>query len=78
MSNRVAWSLLLVLALASAASGAPLRAGVARINITPPPGFPLYGYFPRVKNNILSTGTLDPLYARVLVMAAGKKRTSAR
>jgi len=34
----------------------------------PPTGLPMYGYFDRIKNNQLASGTLDPLYARVLVL----------
>lgn len=48
--------------------GATFEAGVAKVDITPPPGLPMYGYFSRTQ---LSTGTLDPLYARVLVLKAG-------
>ena len=51
-----------------------LRAGVAKADITPPPGLPMYGFLDRLKDNKLSTGTLDPLYARVLVLEAGEKR----
>ena len=53
---------------------ATLRAGVAKADITPPPGLPMYGFFDRIKDNKLSTGTLDPLYARVLVLEVGKRR----
>ncbi|MGH9397434.1 MAG: neutral/alkaline non-lysosomal ceramidase N-terminal domain-containing protein [Terriglobia bacterium] len=66
----VLWALLVTSPLA----GASLRAGVAKVDITPPPGLPMYGYFSRIKNNQLSTGTLDPLYARVLVLEVGKER----
>jgi neutral ceramidase len=48
---------------------AALKAGVAKVDITPPVGVPLWGYELRD-----STGTLDPLYARVLVLEAGDKR----
>jgi neutral ceramidase len=51
-----------------------LRAGVAKVDITPPPGLPMYGFLDRLKDNKFSTGTLDPLYARVLVLQAGEKR----
>jgi hypothetical protein len=34
----------------------------------------MYGFFDRIQDNKLSTGTLDPLYARVLVLAVGEKR----
>jgi hypothetical protein len=51
--------------------GAGFKAGVAKVDITPPPGLPMYGYFDRTQ---LSTGTLDPLYARVLVLEVEGKR----
>ncbi len=53
------------------ASGATLRAGVAKVDITPPTGLPMWGYSSRKG---LSTGTLDPLLARVLVLEAGERR----
>ena len=53
------------------AFGAGLKAGVAKVDITPPPGLPMYGYFDRTQ---LSTGTLDPLYARILVLEVDGKR----
>ena len=43
-----------------------LRAGVARVDITPPPGIELWGYSNRSGP---ATSTLDPLYARVLVLS---------
>jgi len=69
-----AWGLLPALSLTASGLGAPLMAGVARVDITPPPGLPMYGYFLRIKDNQPSTGTLDPLYARVLVLAVGQER----
>ncbi len=45
-----------------------LRAGVARVDITPPAGEQMWGYESRRQP---ATGTLDPLYARVLVLEAG-------
>jgi hypothetical protein len=53
------------------ASAANLRAGVASVVITPPPGIRLWGYSDRTTP---ASGTLDPLYARVLVLEAGEKR----
>ena len=50
---------------------ATLKAGVARVDITPPAGLRMWGYGNRKG---VSTGTLDPLYARVLVLEAGEKR----
>src|SRR5215510_12891323 len=48
-----------------------LQGGVARVEITPQIGLPMYGYRSRTS---LSQGVLDPLYARVLALEAGKTR----
>jgi neutral ceramidase len=53
---------------------ATFKAAVAKADITPPPGLPMYGFFDRIKDNKLSIGTLDPLYARVLVLEVGERR----
>lgn len=53
------------------AAGAELKAGVARVEITPPTGLSMYGYGSR---KATSTGILDPLMARILVLEAGEKR----
>src|SRR5579872_1175073 len=50
---------------------AVLRAGTAKVDITPTGGEQLWGYEDRVKP---ATGALDPLYARVLVLEAGDTR----
>ncbi|HTU03468.1 MAG TPA: neutral/alkaline non-lysosomal ceramidase N-terminal domain-containing protein [Candidatus Sulfotelmatobacter sp.] len=55
-------------------SAAAIQAGVAQVDITPPPGLPMYGFFERIVNHRVATGTLDPLYARALVLQAGEKR----
>ena len=60
---------LLMLGVGASLRGATLRAGVAKVDITPPAGVPMWGYTLRD-----STGTLDPLYARVLVLELGEKR----
>lgn len=49
------------------------RAGVARADITPPPGVDLWGYSNRSGP---ATGTLDPLYARVLYLDGGRNSVS--
>ena len=49
--------------------GTNLKAGVAKVDITPPTGLPMWGYDLRV-----NTGTLDPLYARVLLLESEEKR----
>src|SRR5215472_18376463 len=51
-----------------------LKAAVAKVDITPPSGVPMYGFFDRIQKNKLSTGTLDPLFARVLLLETGEKR----
>lgn len=50
---------------------AVMKAGVARVNITPPVGVEMWGYFNRLKGDV---GTIDPLYARVLVLEVGGQR----
>ena len=66
------WASILILAFAAqAANGAALRAGVARVEITPPAGEQMWGYESRRQP---ATGTLDPLYARVLVLEAAPQR----
>ncbi len=48
-----------------------LKGGVARVEITPQIGLPMYGYGSRTSP---SQGVLDPLYARVLALEAGETR----
>ncbi len=50
------------------AFAADYRAGVARVDITPPVGHVMGGYSDRKQN---ATGTHDPLYATVLVIESG-------
>src|SRR2546428_183879 len=61
----------LPLGVVTTLAGATLRAGAAKVDITPPPGLPMWGYAARLSP---SKGTLDPLYARVLVLESGEKR----
>lgn len=49
------------------------RAGTARRDITPGPGVAMWGYTDRKGP---SEGTLDPLYARALVLEAGDERVA--
>jgi len=65
----VAW--LAGLALAASAQAAGLKAGVAKVEITPPLGEKMWGYAARKDP---AKGVLDPLYARVLVLEAGEKK----
>ncbi|MDX2029123.1 MAG: neutral/alkaline non-lysosomal ceramidase N-terminal domain-containing protein [Blastocatellia bacterium] len=64
--------LLLVAAIAAEAQSV-FRAGAARVDITPAPGFELWGYSNRTGP---ATATLDPLYARVLVLDDGSRSTA--
>ena len=56
------------------AKSAPLKAGVAKVDITPPTGVLMWGYFDRLTP---AKATLDPLYARVLVLETGEARLDA-
>jgi len=49
----------------------PLQGAVARVDITPPPGLDMWGFAARKGP---STGALDPLYAKILVLASADKR----
>lgn len=56
-------------AMTIAVNGQTLTAGVARADITPPAGVELWGYSDRSGP---ATGTLDPLYARTLLLDDGR------
>src|SRR5579864_5488565 len=60
--------LLLLSPLMASTDSTGYRAGVARVDITPPVGHPMGGYSERKGN---ATGTHDPLYATVLVLESG-------
>jgi hypothetical protein len=71
--TRTVLGALVIWALACGAAAADdLHAGAARVDITPPTGFPMWGYGAR--HDKPSDGVLDPLHARALVLAAGKTR----
>src|SRR5215467_13079043 len=59
------------LLLAVAVNAQSLKAGVAKVDITPPTGLMMWGYFDRLKP---AQGAIDPLFARVLVLEAGERR----
>src|SRR5262249_11068171 len=50
------------------------RAGAADKDITPPPGIPMWGYGAR--HDKRCTGTLDPLMAKAIVIAAGSEKVA--
>jgi hypothetical protein len=62
------------LSLIGAESGrcGELQAGAAKVDITPPLGFPMWGYGAR--HDAPCVGVLDPLQARALVLSAGNNR----
>jgi hypothetical protein len=61
---RVLLSLALTLALALPASAGPLTAGAAAVDVTPPRGCPMAGYYSARG----AEGTHDPLFAKALVL----------
>jgi hypothetical protein len=74
MSRALKLTLILIALVVGAvlsAQAAVMKAGVAKVDITPPAGVQMWGYFDRLAG---AQGTLDPLYARVLVLEVGEKR----
>ena len=65
------FTIVLLLGSCLRANAADMKAGVAKVDITPPLGTQMWGYFDRLKG---AEGTIDPLYARVLVLEAEGKR----
>jgi hypothetical protein len=63
---------LLVVLVGGPARADELRAGAAQADITPPVGFPMWGYAAR--RDQPSQGVLDPLRARALVLATDHQR----
>jgi neutral ceramidase len=64
-------SYLFIILSSSAAYGATLKAGAAKVDITPQTGLKMYGYANRKSG---ATGVLDSLYARTLVLEDGDKQ----
>src|SRR5436190_16144935 len=50
----------------------PLAVGVATVDITPPPGYRMAGYYSERRN----TGTHDPLLAKAVVFQQGQTRAA--
>jgi neutral ceramidase len=71
VSKAVLAGWVLALGIAASAQAAGLKAGVAKVEITPPLGEKMWGYFDR---QVGAQGIMDPLFARVLVLEAGEKR----
>lgn len=64
--------LVIVAALSPLAPAAELQAGAASQDITPPTGFPMWGYAAR--RDAPCEGILDRLHARAVVLASGEQR----
>ncbi len=72
MRHAVAPLLLVFLLNVPATHAVALKAGAARVEITPPIGYPLWGYAAR--HDDPSTAVHDALLARAVVLAAGPNR----
>jgi hypothetical protein len=66
------WIAILFLSPSLAHAVEGLKAGAARTDITPPIGYPMWGYGAR--HDAPCAGVLDPLLARALVLASGNER----
>jgi hypothetical protein len=64
--------LLLTLSALPVRAAEPLKAGASRADITPPVGYPMWGYAAR--HDAASQGVLDPLQARALVLESSGTR----
>src|SRR3954466_4586458 len=62
---------LVALAACAPASGATLRAGVGRSDVTPPTGFPTMGY---VRSDAIARGQHTRLFARAIVVQSGDRK----
>jgi hypothetical protein len=65
----LALAMALLPTVAAEAPASSFRAGSAELDITPPPGLPMWGYGPR--HDHPCQGTLDPLRAQAIVIEAG-------
>jgi neutral/alkaline ceramidase-like enzyme len=67
MSKLLALTIAALLLPGQASAADPLKAGVAVVDITPPPGYRMAGYYNERRN----TGTHDPLLAKAMVFQQG-------
>ena len=65
---------LMTVSLAAAVDAASFQAGFAEVDITPPPGLPMWGFGAR--HALPATGTIDPLAARAVVIHAGDSKVA--
>src|SRR3954462_3456255 len=64
-------AIVLALAAVAPARAAGLQAGVGRSDITPPTGFPTFGY---VRDDAVGHGVNTRLFARAIVLKSGAKK----
>ncbi len=69
-----AWLVVLVGLLPPSVARAGFEAGAAAADITPPPGYPMWGYASRKDKP--AEGTRDPLFARALVLKSGEGKVA--
>ncbi len=67
-----AWLILCSVSAAANAQSEPLEAGISVVNITPPRGYRMAGYF----SERLNTGEKDPLNAKVIVFRQGNEKVA--
>jgi len=67
MSKLIALTIAALLQFSHASAAEPLKSGVAVVDITPPPGYRMAGYYNERRN----TGTHDPLLAKAMVFQQG-------
>src|SRR4051794_12907712 len=60
--------------LAGPATATDFEAGAATADVTPPTGYPMWGYSARKDNP--SDGVRDPLHARALVIKSGESKVA--
>jgi hypothetical protein len=72
--GRLVMTFAAALLVAAPITAAGLEAGAATAEITPPTGYPMWGYAARHDNP--SNGILDPLMARALVLRAGDNKVA--
>ncbi|MFO0967364.1 MAG: neutral/alkaline non-lysosomal ceramidase N-terminal domain-containing protein [Gemmataceae bacterium] len=65
-------ALIVSIVITGSAQGQELRAGAAKVDITPPTGFPMWGY--AVRRDQPSLKVMEPLLARALVLETGGTR----
>lgn len=70
----IALALFVAVLRPDAAVGQDLHGGAAKIEITPPIGFPMWGYAAR--KDAPSKGVRDPLFVRAVVLQVGKTKTA--